>query len=202
MANQIILQALATNKHIRILCVPNLDSFTQTILKFSCYAFVISNWSNLSQLDKWTADLIGEHFPVPQLIESYFDQRREKTSTMEVNEPEMKKPRLTEEMIEVNRFYLKRENCKSNERAFVPKNANNLKPIALEIESLNKIKSEFISLDTYNNSYSQAKQFHKKSKNNNKTPLALYRDLTVHKVQGNPNKVKKIRNKNKKQKHK
>lgn len=196
-ANQIILQALASNEHIRILCVPNLESITQIIFKFSCYAFVISDWSKLPELDKWTTGVINEHFPVPKLIDSYFGEKR-KTTEMEVDESQTKKPQLIEENVNVNSFYLSKDNCKPNERAFVPRNAINLKPIALEIESIHKIKSDFISIDSDDDNYGPSKQLHKKSKKHNKTPLALYRDLTVYKVQSNPNKVKKIKNKKQK----
>ncbi|XP_031637578.1 uncharacterized protein LOC116350010 [Contarinia nasturtii] len=195
-ANQIILQALACNEDIRILCVPNLETLIRPLLNFSCYAFVIDNWSEFTELDQWTKSLIGDHFAVPTIIQAHFDQRK----AMDVDETDasVEKVPKREEIVEVNRFYLFKDDCQENKRAFIPKSAINLKPIALELESLNKIKSDFVSLDSYesNNqaSRSHGKDFHK-SKKHKKTPLALYRELTVHKVQNNPNKIKKIKDK-------
>lgn len=198
-ANQIILQAFAANEHIRILCVPSLSTVMQPILNFSCYAFVIDDWSQFAELDKWTDEIISEHFTVPATIQTYFDQRRaSKHCPMEVDECVKAKPiKLPEEIIEVNRFYLKKS--ESDQKAFVPKNTINLKPIALEIESLNKIKSDFISLATYDGDNDQptSSKHVKKSK---KRPLAMYRELTIHKIQSNPNKVKKFKDKKNKKK--
>lgn len=202
MANQIILQALACNDDIRILCVPNLETLTRPILNFSCYAFVIDNWSQFPVLDKWTATLISENFPIPSIIETYFAQRKN-NKIAAVVEPKIKPQKLNEvENIEINRFYLTRENGNDNQRAFVPKNAIDQKPITFEIESLNKIKLDFISLDTYDShddrptcSSNFGNLIQKRHKKHNKSPLALYRDLTVHKVQNNPNKFKKPKQK-------
>ncbi|XP_055313761.1 uncharacterized protein LOC129575015 [Sitodiplosis mosellana] len=199
-ANQIILQAFAANEDIRILCVPSLATGIRPILNFSCYAFVIDNWSQLAELNKWTAQLISEYFPVPATIKSYFDQRREsKNCQMEVDEPEIKAQQTLEECIEVNRFYLTKEKCEPNQRAFVPKNAINLKPIELELEPLNKIKSDFITLATHNGNNDQP-TFSKHVKKSKKRPLTLYRDLMIHKVQSKPNKVKKFKDKKNKKK--
>lgn len=197
-ANQIILQAFAANEDIRILCVSSLANLIQPILNFSCYAFVIDDWSQFGELEKWTAEMISEHFPVPATIQKYFDQRREsKNCLMEVDKSNSKQIQMPEEVIEASRYYLKKS--ESNQRAFVPNNAINLKPIALEIESLNKIKSDFISLATYDgtNDQSTSSKHFKKSK---KRPLTLYRELTIHKIQSNPNKVKKIKDKKNKKK--
>lgn len=176
----------------------------QPILNFPCYAFVIDNWSQFIALEKWTKKLISEHFPVPTTLQSYFDQRRKnKNCPMEVDESETKAPKLKppEEVIEVNQFYLTKASCEKNQRAFLPKNAINLKPIALELESLNKIKSDFISLDTHNGNSNDQASFSKHTKKHKKRPLTLYRELTINKIQSNPNKVKKFKNKKDKKKN-
>lgn len=198
MANQIILQAFASNEEIRIICVPNLAALIQSIVNFSCYAFVIDNWSECAELDKWSAKLICKYFPVPTTIQSYFKQRRENSNCqMEVDEPVSKMQRSPNVTIEVSRFYLTKDPSKQNQRAFIPKNAINLKPIALELESLNKIKSDYISLDTYDGNSNQP-SLSKHAKKHKKRPLTLYRELTINKVQSNPKKAKKFKNKMKK----
>lgn len=116
---------------------------------------------------------------------------------MDVDEPDTSAKNVPkmDETVDVDRFYLTRDNCEENKRAFIPRNAMNLKPIALELESLNKIKSDFISLDSYeSNDHNHSKNI-QKSKKHKKTPLLLYRELTVHKVQNNPNKIKKFKDK-------
>lgn len=116
---------------------------------------------------------------------------------MEVDEPVSKMQRSPNVTIEVSRFYLTKDPSKQNQRAFIPKNAINLKPIALELESLNKIKSDYISLDTYDGNSNQP-SLSKHAKKHKKRPLTLYRELTINKVQSNPKKAKKFKNKMKK----
>lgn len=213
--NQIILLALGANQETRILCVPNMDKLMQPILNFPCFAFVISNesWSRFSALDEWTAELVEKHFPVSDVNEAYFGQQKDDKTTcsMEIDEPETKSAKKfgsVEEKIDLNSIYLTRDKSEPNQRVFVPKNAINMKPIALELESLNKIKSDYISLDAYGSSAgpsssqnpNNTKESEKKLKRKRKTPLVLYRALTVHKVQSNPNKVKKNKNKKKNKK--
>lgn len=219
MANQIIVQALANNSDIRILCVANMTIFTQTLLNFSCYAFVVGHehWFEMSELDRWTAKIVEENFPLPQLIKEHYAKQQESDSIipMEVDEQnQMRKPKeiiATKSILDVGDLkylHLIRNNCDAHQRAFVPKNGINLKPIALEIESLNKIKSDFISLETYSNSNEEASTFDSKSsrgfeknaKKKGKRPLTLYRELTIHKIQNNPNKVKKVKDKKNKKK--
>lgn len=220
-ANQIILLALGANEGIRILCVPNMKNVFEPILNFTCYAFVISaeNLSRFAELDKWTANLIDKHFPVSPIIEAHFGNRRNKNQTcppdaMDVDELEAqscKQISSSIETVDFDQIYLTRKNCEPNRRAFVPNNAVNLKPIAFELESLNKIKSDFISLDTYDNSSGgpstsqhpkYPNEFPNKKQKKKKTPLVLYKPLIVHKVQSNPNKEKKHKNKNKNKKNK
>lgn len=218
-ANQIILQALACNENIRIICVPNLTNLTKTLLNFTCYAFVIVDriWSQLSQLDQWTDKIISNNFPLPSIINAHFAKRREnkrsEISAMEVDAPQTKLQQLADSngsSADLTYLHLTRVNCKANQRAFVPRNGINLKPIALEIESLNKIKSDFISLDTYDGAteqpstfdFSHTKGHYKNSKKKGKTPLTLYRESTIHKIQNNPNKIKKLKNKLNKKKNK
>lgn len=212
-ANQIILLALGANHETRIVCVPNLDILMLPLLNFSCYAFVISeeSWSRFPDLDKWTADLVEKHFPVSEVIDAYFTEPRYKTTScsMETDGSDEHTSRRAEEKIDFDSIYLTRDESKPNQRAFVPKNAINLKPIALEIESLNKVKSDYISLDTFDaNSGPSTRQntncekdVGSKLKKKRKPPLVLYRPLTLEKVQNNPNKVKKIRNKKNKNKN-
>lgn len=204
-ANQIILQALACNDDIRILCISNLATLTQSLFNFSCYSFVITDekWGDFLKLDKWTTALIKEHFPIPSVIQAHFMKRRANDGNpMEVDAPQPKKrsPINSSEMpFKVSGLHLTRDSCNSNERAFVPKNAINLKPIALEMGSLNKIKSDFISLDTYDTDRAST---YKNPMKTRKRPLTLYRELTVNKVQSNPNKVKKIKHKKDKNQNK
>lgn len=211
--NQIILLALGANQETRILCVPNMEKLMQPIVNFPCFAFVITNdsWSRFSELDKWTADLIENHFPVSHVIEACFGPPTDDKTTcrMEIDEPNKKIPSV-EEKVDFDSIYLTRGNSEPNQRVFVPKNAINMKPIALELEALNKIKSDFISLDAFDSSggpsssqnQNYTTEFQKKLKKKRRTPLVLYRALTVQKVQSNPNKVKKIKNKKKNKKNK
>lgn len=216
-ANQIIVQALANNADIRILCVANMAIFTQNLLNFSCYAFVVGHehWLEMLELNAWTAKIIDENFPLPLFIKEHYAKQQDSHSSisMEVDEEYQiikqkvpSDPNFVAGNFNLKHLHLTRNNC---DRAFVPKNAINLKPIALEIESLNKIKSDFISLETYNNSNDEASTFDFKSvkrsenqaKKKGKRPLAMYRELTIHKIQNNPNKVKKIKDKKNKRKN-
>lgn len=210
-ANQIILQALACNEDIRIVCVPNLASWSTSLFNFSCYAFVISqeNWTELLELDQWTANLISTKFPLPSIITTQLAKRKQNKQNyaMDVVESKTAPNRLqnsNEKYVDINDLYLLKHDGKAEQRAFVPQNGINLKPIALEIESLNKMKTDFVSLDTYDNSNEASTLSHKPSgyKHSKKRPLTLYRELTIHKIQNNPNKVKKFKNKNKKNKNK
>lgn len=220
--NQIIIQALANNQDIRILCITNMTNFTQTLLNFSCYAFVVGHehWSEMPELDLWTAKIVDENFPLPLLIKKHFPKRPETNSNtaMEVDEQcQMTKEKGTK--IDPNNIvcdgdlkdlHLIRDNCDVDQRVFVPKNGINLKPIVLEIESLNKIKSDFVSLETYSNSndatstfdFKSIKGCEKNAKKKGKRPLALYRELTIHKIQNNPNKMKKPNDRKNKKKNK
>lgn len=220
-ANQIIVQALANNADIRILCVPNMATFTQNLLNFPCYALVVGHehWLEMSDLNAWTANIIDENFPIPQLIKEHYAKQQDThlSSPMQVDK-EFQKGKQKEKAgsksfgsdVNLKHLHLTRDNCGDNQRAFVPNNAINLKPIALEIESLNKIKSDFISFETYSNSndepstsfdFKSAHGFGKQPKNKGKRPLAMYRELTIHKIQNNPNKVKKIKDKKNKKKN-
>lgn len=214
-ANQIIVQALSNNPDIRILCVANMTKFTEILLNFPCYALVVGSehWCEMPELDTWTTKIIGENFPLPPLIKEHFtkQQNLNAETPMEVDDQCHigKQNDIPAKNIlgdcDSERLYLTRH-CDANERAFVPKNAINLKPIALEIQPLNKIKSDFISLETYSNSndrpqcsdFKSPKGFQRKGKR----PLALYRELTIHKIQNNPNKVKKSKDKKNKKKNK
>lgn len=210
MANQIIVQALANNPDIRILCVPNMVNFTQTLLHFPCYAFVVGHecWHQMTELDVWSAEIVRESFPLPQFIEDHFAKRQRTTDSsvpMDIDEQTHVKKRNesvdSKHIVrdsDVKHLHLKRDGCNARQqRSFVPKNGMNLKPIGLEIESLNQIKSDFVSLETYDNEASafdfgsRAKGFKKMAKR----PLALYRELTINKIQNNPNKVKKPKDK-------
>lgn len=218
-ANQIIVQALASNPYIHILCVANMAIFTQTLLNFSCYAFVVGHehWPEMPELNLWTVKIVAENFPLPQTIKEHYAKRPDSNTSipMEVDEQcRIKKQKETIDtksivgVDDVKRLHLTRD---TNQRAFIPKNGINLKRIALEIESLNKIKSDFISLQTYSNSsdeptssssfdFKSFKGYEKNAKKNGKRPLTLYRELTIHKIQNNPNKIKKIKDKKNKKK--
>lgn len=219
-ANQIIVQALANNPDIRILCVANMTIFTQNLLNFSCYAIVVGHeqWFEMSELDIWTAKMVEENFPLPQMIKEHYTKRPDSSSStpMEVDEKcqisiqkETINPKSIVGVDDLRLLYLTRDNCDAHQRIFIPKNGINLKPIALDIESLNKIKSDFISLETYSNSTHEAstldstlpKGYEKTAKKKGKQPLTLYRELTIHKIQNIPNKVKKFKDKKNKKKN-
>lgn len=168
------------------------------------------NWSELPELDRWTADLISTTFPLPSMMTTHLAKRKQNklNCAMDVDESKTKLKRLqnsSEKCDDISDLHLFKHDTKTNQRAFVPQNGINMKPIALEIESLNKMKTDFISLATYNNSNDEASTFtsshkqsgHKHSKKMNRRPLTLYRELTIHKIQNNPNKVKIFKNKTK-----
>lgn len=232
--NQIIIQALAHNDDIQIACVPNLSTLMQNIFNFSCYAFVINdkNWSELSNLSQWIIQIIETNFPLPDEIKSHFAKRRARSDDKKSDEEmvtsaegriikgkfvnfmdgndlnrmrQQKLVRCNETCdADINQLYLTRDN--PNQRSFVPKNAVDLKPIAIQLESLNKIKSDFISLDTYdgasNFKSTQSTSNPKYAKKKSKRPLTMYKELTIHRIQNNPNKIKKIKDKKNKNKNK
>lgn len=208
-ANQIIVQALANNANIHILCIANMVNFTQILLNFPCYAFVVDhkNWPQMLELNSFAAKIVDDNHPLPPLIKEQFAKRKDASHSsntpMDVDEQcqRQKETIQSKHLVnysDVKHLHLRRD---ANQRAFIPKNGINLTPIALEIESLNKIKSDFISLETYNNeasastSFKPTKTFGCNTQAKTKRPLALYRELTVNKIQNNPSKTKKLKDK-------
>lgn len=153
--NQIILLALARNEATKILCVPNLENEMKTLVDFQCFAFAINDneSSEYRKLFEWCEIVTTERYPVPTLIRTYFNTRRRTTDTeiesipMDTDSGSAQCSRCNE--IPLSDLYLIRSCTEPKQRAFIPKNAINLKPLSFDVMSLDKIKSDFISLDTF-----------------------------------------------------
>lgn len=192
--------------------MPNLDTLLLGIVNFPCYAFVVVSDESqaFKELNDWSLKLKHSHYPLPSAIETHFAKNRKHSDVCEMEvdaECAAKNDVITTTAMDQvpnvsNQLYLLKEKGSSNQRAFVPKNAINFKPLTLEIDSLDQIKSDFISLDTYTDTTDNAfttgsrslsvKRSKKKPVKNPPppTPVNTYRPLTVYKVQGNNNKTK------------
>lgn len=152
--NQIILLALARNEAIRILCVPNLEEEIKQVVDFQCLAFAIEDTdsSEFHKLFDWCQILTTERYPVPPLIGAYFDARRQRSSENETVPMETETASIICgpcDVTPLSDLHLTRSNAAGGQRAFIPKNATNFKPLSFEVTSLDKIKSDFISLDAF-----------------------------------------------------
>lgn len=184
-----------------------MNSLLADIVNFSCCAFVIvgdEQPSQFSKLCKWSKDLIQIEYPVPAIIETYLQDQKHVEAVcdaMEVSDyaqaNETSASKKTNENIA--QHHLLKEKGSSHQRAFVPRNAINLKPLTLEIQSLDQIKSDFISLDTYsvgtsNKSTVELNKSIKRGKPSIKIekkldqPTYSYQSVVIHKTQGNVNK--------------
>lgn len=152
--NQIILLALARNVTITILCVPNLEQEMKSLLDFQCFAFAIndSDSSELHKLFEWCQIVTSERHPVPKLIREYFRTRQQTSSAIDSIPMEMDNA-LAQRSTNVERslrdLHLIRSSTAPEQRAFIPKNAISFKPLSFDVTSLDKIKSDFISLDAF-----------------------------------------------------
>lgn len=200
--NQIILQALSCNEQINIFCIPNMESLMYDYVKFPCFAFIIieNDLPAFEKLFTWSTNVIQNIHKVPVSISSYFAEGNQ-LEQMDMNEIEYKE--LAPHEDNVHHLYLFEENNSFSQRAFIPKNAINLKPSTLKIDPLNQIRSDFISLNTFDHSSPisiskprKGNKLHGKKDDRKKvmTPMRLYQALTIHKIQGNSNGNKKNMN--------
>lgn len=204
--NQIILQAISSNEHIIIFLVSNLNNLLQELVKFSCYAFVIldDGIEQLPELYSWSKEISIKYHPIPELIDSYFKQRKRSLISKEDSKCTTEPSCHSETKdVNVNSLYLTKED---SQRGFIPNNAINLKPSTLRVGSIKRIKADFISLDLQENdkiqfataSHPVRKKKHFKKEKKSQASLKLYQPLIIHKVQNSSNKIKKKRNKKKK----
>lgn len=152
--NQVILLALARNESINILCVPNLEQEIKSLVDFQCFALAISDVesSEFQKLFEWCRIVTTERYPVPKLIREYFCARQQTSSEiesipMETDNASAQCSRHVERS--VSQLHLTRSNTAPEQRAFIPKNAISFKPLSFDVTSLDKIKSDFISLDAF-----------------------------------------------------
>lgn len=155
--------ALARNEAIDILCVPNLDHEMKSLVDFSCFAFAINyvDDSALHRLFAWCQTITSERYPVPELIREYFDSRRRRTSN-EIESTPMEIDTATVRCdqgddIPLGELHLTRSSTAPDQRAFIPRNAINFKSLSFEVTSLDKIKSDFISLNTFDSDDNSSK---------------------------------------------
>lgn len=200
-----ILKALASNDGITILLVSSLNSRIEQIVNFSCFAFVIldAGCQQLRQLHKWCTDIVRSHYPIPEQILSYYEQRRRTPASKDASgigcNSSITVPLHTAaETIIVDRYHLTKKHM---ERAFIPQNAANLKPVSFKVQTIKKMKSEFISLDLQDS----GSDFHSKKKTKYQKDTSritpVYHPLVIHKIKNSSDdKAGKISKKKKKPK--
>lgn len=180
--NQIILLALSKNAGTSILCVPQLELLLKEVHEFECFCMSVGDAVKASNLIGWGRKLTECHYPVPPQLVSNFAQR-EKATRMDVDAA--RAPANQSEAISVDTLYLRANN--GEQRAFVPKNAINLKPLSFKVDSLAKDKNDFISIDNYNSDESARKRtLPKQSKKKSQPALNKqnkYMPTTVWKMQ-------------------
>lgn len=149
--NQIILLALARNETVHIFCVPNLEHEMRSLVDFACFAFAIGDveMSPWKQVFAWCKTMTIERYPVPELIRAYFDAHRRRTSSKNETIPMETESVVAIADVPLSHVHLVRPSAAPERRAFIPTNAINLKPMSFGVTSLGKIKSDFISLDTF-----------------------------------------------------
>lgn len=181
-----ILKAIASNDGIKILLVSGLNSRIEQIVNFSCFAFVIldAGWQQLLELQEWCTDIVRSHYPMPEKILLYYEQRRSVPASIgetdiDSNTPKAVPLRSTDETIIADRYHLTKN---SVERSFIPPNAANLKPVSFKVQTIKKMKTEFISLNLQDGD----SDFHPKKKKKHQTEknriTPLYHPLVIHKI--------------------
>lgn len=212
--NQIILKAIASNEGISIFLVSGLQSPLQAIVDFSCFAFVITDagWQQLPELRQWCTENTRSHYPIPEIITSYYKQRKNVLAStndidMECDSSNTIPTSSAVETVHSSDLHLPKVYAK---RAFVPQNAANFKPVAFKIQTIKHTKNDFISLELPGGSSDQQpnKNKRKREQEQNKEKKRkkvksdasiIYQSLIIHKVQNSSgNKEKKLLKKNKK----
>lgn len=211
--NQIILLALAKHDEISILCVSNLEEKIKSLVDFPCFAFVVTDDCSpkLTKLIDWCKLTITSHYPVPAFIQSYFKHRSnvelDSSAPMETNTSQ--EIIVQSENVSFDSLYLIKNNGNlgQQQRAFIPQNAINLKPLSFEVAtSLGKDQSDFISLHAFDGDDKPIRTLSQPVANQSKQSAGnkwtkhknQYQSVTINKIQGNVNKTQK--NPNKKQK--
>lgn len=190
--NQIILLALARNEAINILCVSNLEQEVKSLVDFQCFALSINDTpaSAFHKLFDWCRIVTSERYPVPQLIQTYFSARR-RPSTEIKSIPMETEPESTESTeTPLSSFYLTRSSTAPEQRAFLPKNAINFKPLSFDVASLGQIKSDFISLDAFDSDGNSDKDINSVS-----SPSSVPSAMQPHEAKGTKHKpihIKKV----------
>lgn len=209
--NQIILKAIANNKAITILLVPGLNTRLQSIVDFSCFAFVIADvgWQQLVELRQWCTDIIRSNHPIPDVITTYYKQRKsilddaKNDAKMDCNTSTAIpfKSTLNAQTVNTSNYHLTKVNA---QRAFVPQNAVNLKPVAFKVQTIKHMKSDFISLEgtggsvDHKPSKTKRKSEKEKKRKVKSDASIIYQSLIIHKVQNSSNVIEKKQAKKKK----
>lgn len=216
--NQVILLALAHNEAVNIFCVPNLAEIMKEFISFPCFAFtLIVNDRECTKLDDllhWCAIRKEQSHPVPNTITEYFslkNNRKPVSEDVEVNLLKLESDEKDSESVDFTKLYLIKK-TEGPKRLFVPENASDLKPLLSNVARSTFDQSDFISLSsslsidedeeakpTEKMIYVPSNQILPPKKGlkrkNEPEPRRQYHNLTINKVQGNPQKVKKDKKK-------
>lgn len=199
--NQIILRAIFSRNSIHILLVPGLNVRLQSLVDFSCFAFVVDDdgWNQLSELNEWCREISHAHYPVPNMIVSYYEQRRRllaDDNDINLGDDTSMFIESVDEPENISNYHLHRD---AGRRAFTPQNVANLKPVSYNVQTIKEIKSDFIALNLLDG-YAKSATNHanKMSKIDKKRRTEIYQPLVIHKVQNSSGKRpnKKLNRKN------
>lgn len=145
--NQIICLIISNYQTTKILCVPNLKLITEEIFGISSLLMIIRN-QMLPLIENWVRNK-SENYPIPKELIQYYGNKNINEKQDSKNIPEIKikeikagtsnlqKHKSSKEsnhnnVINFNDLYLKRPSEKY-QRAFIPDNAKNLKPLNFDI---------------------------------------------------------------------
>lgn len=220
--NQIILLALAQNHNVNVFCIQNLSEKLSNCVTFPCFAFVLKienrSCEHTNKMMEWCLKTKAQKHPVPNSIIRYYSFKSKKELLLTDAETDLlmvenkRTEKKQDEAVNFNALYITKQS-KTGARIFIPDNAKNLKPQT--ITPATSGQSDFISLSNSTNlddknemqsnaavdktiymPFTQILSGQKKRKwNEKKTISHKYHNLTVHKIQGNPEKVKKEKKK-------
>lgn len=141
--NQIILLTLAKNIPVIIFCIPKLEELSKEIFKFSslCFTIIADHGTSVNKLVNWSKNLRDNNYPIPNEILSNFT-KKPRIISIDIDEEFPKSSKETEAIR--HKLYLRAGS--NDQRAFVPVNALNLKPLSFKVQYSEK-DHDFISIN-------------------------------------------------------
>lgn len=199
--NRIILRAIAYNKGINIICLPNMDKLIQKLLGFTCFALTITEnkMQEFDEIFNWCHEILIVSQETSSLNQSTFSEQGFKKCDGSEIEQVQNTNKLSYENDGLNfkQIYLSSGDNMLGQRVFHPVNSEHFKPMDLILEPIKQIRSDFIQVNKFDakgsiniEPYVGRKRNQNKRTNNYAEKLIdIYQPLTLHKIQQNPQKM-------------